>query len=821
MSLSPAGEAVHTRSRDARRKTSAIGLIAALSLASAPAAQADYAAPSAWARASAHQVPQTTAGTNPRLWWLPRDSNGFSAVFGMTPDGGHLYLRTDAKLNPDDPMINHLYDVHAGLNHVIAADANGYVLKFTDDGSGVAFRSQRQLTPDDTDTLADIYVENEGAYYLVSKGTEISTADVSAVAPNSEAVIFRSDEALVPEDTDAVRRYDLYRWNLATDALTLLTPNTVGDVDFVAANSDLSRVLFRSDEDLAGTGMNAPGRTYERVGGSYVVRTDGQVKTAGNTMSRIWFSSSSSYSSADTDVTQDVYSWNSTTGVYTLLTPGTATDTYIGQVSLDGSRFTASTSDALDPADQDTEQDHYLFESGAAPILLTREAQTDPNHSVVGNADLSIFVERTIANLTQTDLDSGDDLFRIDPHAVTNPVMITGNGASGVANLPLYAISPDGNRILFGTGEQLAPEDTDGYLDLYAWQPSGRTLLSPRTPTNTLLNVVVARDASRIAFATQDNALPEDTLGGFDSYIVDFDVDPPVPTISGPALSSPTVDLSVTWPGARRTRCELDGVDIGSCASPWSVTGLAPGSHGAAIHAWDGTGNEGSAAWSWEVDATLPTATAPVASLAVGTQVGTSKVPLTLNWTGSDANGIAGTKIEQQLDGGAWTVTAASVSGFSSVRSLSSGHTYRFRVTTRDTAGNLSIPATGPSFRLTATQETSSAIGYTASWLSSSSSTYMAGHAKRASASTARATCTFTGKQIWWVSSIGSTRGSAKVYIDGIYRRTLSLYASSTTPRRVVYGFSWSSAGAHKIQIRVIGTAGHPRVDIDAFIVVR
>jgi hypothetical protein len=46
------------------------------------------------------------------------------------------------------------------------------------------------------------------------------------------------------------------------------------------------------------------------------------------------------------------------------------------------------------------------------------------------------------------------------------------------------------------------------------------------------------------------------------------------------------------------------------------------------------------------------------------------------------------------------------------------------------------------------------------------------------------------------------------------------LHSSAVRPRRVVYGHAWQKPGRHRITIRVSGTAGHPRVDVDGFIVV-
>ena len=66
-----------------------------------------------------------------------------------------------------------------------------------------------------------------------------------------------------------------------------------------------------------------------------------------------------------------------------------------------------------------------------------------------------------------------------------------------------------------------------------------------------------------------------------------------------------------------------------------------------------------------------------------------------------------------------------------------------------------------------------------------------------------------------------ASRGSFKVYVDGVYRAKISTYSTTTRYRQLVYQFSWSVPGTHKIKIVVVGTAGHPRVDLDAFVVLR
>jgi hypothetical protein len=61
-------------------------------------------------------------------------------------------------------------------------------------------------------------------------------------------------------------------------------------------------------------------------------------------------------------------------------------------------------------------------------------------------------------------------------------------------------------------------------------------------------------------------------------------------------------------------------------------------------------------------------------------------------------------------------------------------------------------------------------------------------------------------------------RGFAKVYVDETYKATINLYASAFSPLQVVYAYTWSSEGQHTLRIVNAGTAGHSRVDVDAFV---
>jgi hypothetical protein len=83
----------------------------------------------------------------------------------------------------------------------------------------------------------------------------------------------------------------------------------------------------------------------------------------------------------------------------------------------------------------------------------------------------------------------------------------------------------------------------------------------------------------------------------------------------------------------------------------------------------------------------------------------------------------------------------------------------------------------------------------------------------------ASATFTFTGNLIQFVSEQSSDRGSFKVYIDGTLQATVSNYSTTTHNAVVVWQESLATSGQHTLEIVNVGTSGHSRVDVDAFIV--
>jgi len=214
-----------------------------------------------------------------------------------------------------------------------------------------------------------------------------------------------------------------------------------------------------------------------------------------------------------------------------------------------------------------------------------------------------------------------------------------------------------------------------------------------------------------------------------------------------------------------------------------------------------------------------PSTTGPTKSLVTGTALSSGKPLVRFSWTG---NSVASTVDHYELalstDGGPYRTVASPLASPSLTRALATGHSYRARARAVDAIGNIGAWAYGTGFKLSAYQESSSAIHWTGTWHTSSSTSYWGGRDRYSSAAGAKASLTFTGRSFAWVGSVGPTRGYAKVYVNGLLVKTINLGAANNANRRILYTASWSTAKSRTVTIRISGTAGHPRGDVDALI---
>jgi hypothetical protein len=129
--------------------------------------------------------------------------------------------------------------------------------------------------------------------------------------------------------------------------------------------------------------------------------------------------------------------------------------------------------------------------------------------------------------------------------------------------------------------------------------------------------------------------------------------------------------------------------------------------------------------------------------------------------------------------------------------------------------------ATGSIVQPFLVQQTSSTT-FSGSWINHTEPAFSGGSARYATTLGASATFTSTlTRSIGFVTTRAISRGSFRVYIDGVLKATVSAYSATTAYRQVVYQYTFPARGTHTMKIYVLATAGHPRVDIDAFLVLK
>jgi subtilisin family serine protease len=206
----------------------------------------------------------------------------------------------------------------------------------------------------------------------------------------------------------------------------------------------------------------------------------------------------------------------------------------------------------------------------------------------------------------------------------------------------------------------------------------------------------------------------------------------------------------------------------------------------------------------------------------VGSTIGSS-VSTTLAWPPAtdDHSGVSSYIVRRRVGSGSWTILASALTTRSFKVSLPFNTATQFGIAGRDGVGNVGPQAVSPTVTAVLLQDGTSLAKYSGTWSVVSSSS--ASNGKLHSSTRAGASVEFktNARAIAVVGRKGPSNGKAKVYVDGAYVQTIDFYRSSTQSKIVVFTRSWSTNGVHRVKLVVVGTSGHPRVEVDAFPILR
>jgi hypothetical protein len=367
---------------------------------------------------------------------------------------------------------------------------------------------------------------------------------------------------------------------------------------------------------------------------------------------------------------------------------------------------------------------------------------------------------------------------------------------------------------------ELAPDGTGGWIQTQLGSWAGGGVDAIRTPANDFL-VTIGGTGRPIRFVTKSSGVwtQEDIPGTNSIFRATISLGS-----SGPVVIFQNNSGADQW--TRRGDRGASGWTITQL--PFKGTGFGAVDATNAAHvayswwkAYPGSLNQ-LASYMWAPDVAAPAVGGLSQRFPTG-GITSSTVPVAISWSAHDAlSGLSRYELQRRIGTGAWSGLGSAFTTAAVTASLTPGSSvYQFRVRGWDRAGNVSPWAYSTTFTIGRYEDSSTYVHYYGgTWASSSSTSYSGGTTRYATVAGRYSTFTFSGFGFAWVTATGPTRGTARVYVNGVLWSNLSLYSTSTTYRKMVFQFRGGTA-SYTFKVVVVGTAGHPRVDIDSLLVLR
>lgn len=183
-------------------------------------------------------------------------------------------------------------------------------------------------------------------------------------------------------------------------------------------------------------------------------------------------------------------------------------------------------------------------------------------------------------------------------------------------------------------------------------------------------------------------------------------------------------------------------------------------------------------------------------------------------WTISDAGGICSASVQLNQ------TTIWSHTGSTATTTVSAHNQWTHQIGTTDSlpaaATDCQGNASSASDHVDPTLSQEGAATYSAGWKTGQCACWSGGTVLESSKVGATAKFSFSGRLVTLISDKAPTRGKAALYVDGVYKKTVTLTSSIKANRLIAWNSGYLSAnGSHILTVKAISG----RIDIDAFLV--
>lgn len=407
----------------------------------------------------------------------------------------------------------------------------------SNDGERVFFETLERLVATDTDTRTDVYENANGVTSLVSTGPTGGNGGVDAffsgASMDGAVVLFGTSERLTAADTDSAP--DVYEH--ANGVTSLVSTGPAGGTGAQGAfldgtSADGSRAFFHTSERLTAGDTDSQADVYERSGGATSLVSIGS--SGGNGAfpaffdgasadgTRVFFDTDERLVPSDTDSMQDVYERQA--GATSLLSIGPdggngPFPAFFDAASEDGTRVILATDEVLSEPDADAQFDVYQRDGGTMKVLsATADSGNEPFDALYAGSSpdgLRVFFE------TGEQLAGGDSDAQVDVYARSGTTLARRSAGNGGFDATFAGAAADGSHVLYETEEQVAAADTDAEVDVY--DSAGTTELVSTGPGggNGALDASFAdmsADGTRTFFTTAETMVSADSDSSTDVY---------------------------------------------------------------------------------------------------------------------------------------------------------------------------------------------------------------------------------------------------------------------------------------------------------------
>ncbi|HET7591023.1 MAG TPA: hypothetical protein VFK14_12685 [Solirubrobacterales bacterium] len=387
------------------------------------------------------------------------ETPGEMPLIGASEDLRRDYFSSSAHLVPADAARTSgrsIYESDAAGIHLVDADAEGHLLSTCGSTSaagpgisnGAVSRNGRRIyftTHPGCAGPARVYLAEAGAPAVDISASRCDLADcgpeadveLAAVTPDGSSALLLTTQRLTDDDTDS--NVSLYRYDVDTGALSLLTPSSaeISPISQVLVSEDGSHVYF-----LSGFGQSKPLDEVDARGLHQLPLAAGdnsygasslQISSDGNVVA---FESNAALLPEDTDSAGDVYRYDLRSETLTLASPGGNGDRPV----------------------------RFMLENESMPLA---EPPDGPDRAM--SADGSRIFFTTAEALLPEDHNELDDVYEWADGGLS--LVSSGAGTDGAF---LDGVVPDGSSVFFTTGDTLLPRDRDGgNRDIYAARIGG------------------------------------------------------------------------------------------------------------------------------------------------------------------------------------------------------------------------------------------------------------------------------------------------------------------------------------------------------------